>query len=68
MAQRSPGMFLVAAGILLLAVAMAYGAFRAFAAGGPGLRALGSVLALGSFLGTLAALAAVVLAFGVDFK
>lgn len=68
MAKRVPAMFLVAAGVLALAVALGYGATRAFAQGTPGFRLLGFVLGFGAFFVLLLAVACVVFGFGVDFK
>jgi hypothetical protein len=68
MAKRVPGMFLVAAGCLAVAVALGYGAARAFAQGTPGFRLLGYALGLGAFFAFLLAIACVVFGFGVDFR
>ena len=68
MAKRAPGMLLVAAGCLVVAGALGYGAIRAFNQGSAGMRFLGSALALGAFLTFLLALACIVLSFGVDFR
>ena len=68
MAKRVPGMFLVAAGCLALAVALGYAATRAFAQGTPGFRLLGYALGLGAFFAFLLAIACVVFGFGVDLR
>jgi hypothetical protein len=68
MAKRVPGMFVVAAGFVAVAVGLGYGASRAFAHGTPGFRLLGYALGLGAFFALLLAVACVVLGFGVDFR
>ena len=68
MVKRVPGMFLVAAACLALAVAMGYGASRAFAQASPGFRLLGYALGFGAFFVLLLAVACVVFGFGVDFR
>jgi hypothetical protein len=68
MAKRVPGMFLVAAGFLALAIGLGHGASRSFGQGTPGFRLLGYALGLGAFFALLLAVACVVLGFGVDFK
>ena len=68
MAKRIPGMFVIAAGCVALAVGLAYGATRAFAQGTPGFRLLGIALTLAAFLVFLLGIACVVFGFGVDFR
>lgn len=68
MPKRVPGMFLVAFGVLAIAVGLAYGAYTAFGHGTPGMRFLGKLLALAAFLTFMLAIACIVLAFGVDFR
>ena len=61
-------MLVAAAACLVVAAALGYGAYQAFAHGTPGMRFLGKLLALGAFLTFMLALACIVLSFGVDFR
>ena len=68
MAKRVPGMFLIAAGCVILAAALGYGALRAFGSGTGAGRFIGTALTLAAFLTFLVGIACVVLGFGVDFR
>jgi hypothetical protein len=68
MADRVPGMLLVAAACLAVAGGLGYGAVRLLRGATGVMHALGSLMALAAFLVLLLAVAAVVFFFGVDFK
>lgn len=61
-------MLLVALVVLVVAGAFAAGAFEVWHLGGWAAKLGGKLLALGSFLTFMMAIACVVLAFGVDFR
>jgi len=68
MAEKNPVALAIAVGIIAAGAGIAYGAVKVYQIGTPGMHFLAKLLGLVAFLVILAGIAAVVFAFGVDFR